>query len=419
MDHTKSLKHEHRLHNIVVPEFRYIRASRVVSRGRDFNTLPNRTFVAQNVCCLSLLREIVRLSQLDRGRAIALILQGRSQRDVAQKFGVYESTISRLVQRLRATGRSTDRPKSGHPRVTTQRQDRRIRLLHLRNRLRTAKETAREVIGTHGRRVCPRTVRNRLREFDLRSRRPYVGPNLTPRRRQRRMQWLRAHTPNRFRLADWRRVMFSDESRFSLQRSDRRQRVYRRLGERYSDACVREVDRFGGGGSVMVWGGISHGLKTPLVVIQGNLTVVRYRDQVLMPQVLPLVNAHNLTFQHDNARPHVARVCLDFLNQNNVQVLDWPPYSPDLNTIEHLWDALERRVRKRVNVPNNVAQLQLALIQEWNNIPQRTIDNLVGSMVRRVRAATAARGGHTLYWNPSFNNVGCLCLMQTSSAIRH
>ena len=158
-----------------------------------------------------------------------------------------------------------------------------------------------------------------------------------------------------------------------------------------------EVHRFGGGGSVMVWGGISHGVKTPLVVIQGNLTAVRYRDQVLMPHALPLVNAHNLTFQHDNARPHVARVCRDFLIQNNVQVLDWPPYSPDLNPIEHLWDALDRRVRNRVNVPNNVAQLQLALIQEWNNIPQRTIDNLVGSMVRRVRAATAARGGHTRY----------------------
>ena len=217
MDHTKSLKREHRLHNIVVPEFRYIRAARLVSRGRDFNTLPNRTFVpfvsvAQNVCCLSLLREMVRLSQLDRGRAIALILQGRSQRDVAQQFGVYESTISRL----RATGRLTDRPRSGRPRVTTQRQDRRIRLVHLRNRLRTATETAREVIGTHGRRVYPRTVRNRLREFDLRPRRPNVGPNLTPRRHQRRMQWLRAHAPNRFRLADWRRVMFSDESRFSL-----------------------------------------------------------------------------------------------------------------------------------------------------------------------------------------------------------
>ena len=100
MDQTKLLKREHRLHNIVVPEFLYIRAARVVSRGRDLNTLPSRTFVpfvsvAQNVCCLSLLREMVRLSQLDRGRAIALILQGRSQHDVAQQLWVHESTISR------------------------------------------------------------------------------------------------------------------------------------------------------------------------------------------------------------------------------------------------------------------------------------------------------------------------------------
>ena len=99
MDHTKSLKREHRLHNIVVPKLRYIRAARIVSRGRNFNTLPNRTSVpfvsvAQNVCCLSLLREMVRLSQLDRGRAIALILQGRSQRDVAQQFGVHDIALS-------------------------------------------------------------------------------------------------------------------------------------------------------------------------------------------------------------------------------------------------------------------------------------------------------------------------------------
>ena len=267
MDHTKSLKREHRLHNIIVhvPEFCYIRAARVVSCGRDFNTLPNRTYVpfvlvAQNVCCLSLLREMVRLLQLDRGRAIALILQGRSQHDVAQQFGVHESTISRLVQRLRATCRLTDRPRSGRPHVTTQRQDRCIRLVHLLNRLRT---DAREVIGTHGHRVCPRTVRNCLQEFDLRPRRPYMGPNLTPRRRQRRIQWLRAHAPKRFRLADWEVVMFSDELRFSLQRSDRRQQVYQHPGERYSDTCVREVDRFRGGVRNGLDGDFSWGENTP------------------------------------------------------------------------------------------------------------------------------------------------------------
>ena len=63
----------------------------------------------------------------------------------------------------------------------------------------------------------------------------------------------------------------------------------------------------------MVWGGISHGVKSPLIVVSGNLTAVRYRDEILRPVAVPLVQQHQMTFQHDNARPHVARVCQDFL----------------------------------------------------------------------------------------------------------
>ncbi|XP_060069549.1 uncharacterized protein LOC132549619 [Ylistrum balloti] len=163
-----------------------------------------------------------RMSEDDRDRAIARILQGQSQRLFAKQFGVHVSTIARLVGRLRATGKLADRPRSGRPRVTTPRQDQGIRLSHLRNRFQTATETVSHIVGTHGRRVCPRTVRNRLREFNLRPRRSYVGPQLTPRRRQRRMQWLRAHAPHRFRLVRWRRVLFTDESRFTLYRSDGR-----------------------------------------------------------------------------------------------------------------------------------------------------------------------------------------------------
>ena len=66
----------------------------------------------------------------------------------------------------------------------------------------------------------------------------------------------------------------------------------------------------------------------------GQIKSVRYRDEILRPVAVPLVQQRNLILQQDNARPHVARVCQDFLANNNIAPLAWPPYSPDLTPIE-------------------------------------------------------------------------------------
>ena len=104
-----------------------------------------------------------------------------------------------------------------------------------------------------------------------------------------------------------------------------------------------------------------------------------------------------LVFQHDNARPHTARFIQDFLRQQGINVLPWPSKSPDLNVIEHLWDELGRRVRRRQNVPQNVRQLAIALQQEWDNIPRRTGRRLCCSMRSRPRECVQRAGGHTQY----------------------
>ena len=100
--------------------------------------------------------------------------------------------------------------------MTSRRQDRTIRLAHLRDRHLTATETALNTVGTHNRQISPKTVGSRLREIGLRARRPYVGLPLTQARRLRRMAWLTAHAPRLFPMRQWRRVFFTDESRFTL-----------------------------------------------------------------------------------------------------------------------------------------------------------------------------------------------------------
>lgn len=77
--------------------------------------------------------------------------------------------------------------------------------------------------------------------------------------------------------------------------------------------------------------------------------------------------------------------------------MEWPPLSPDLNPIEHLWDTLKRKVRSRTPAPVNHNQLVDAVNAEWENIPQDTIENLISSMPRRLNAVIQSRGGHTPY----------------------
>lgn len=96
--------------------------------------------------------------------------------------------------------------------------------------------------------------------------------------------------------------MFSDESRVNLDFADCRIRIWRRLRERHHQFTIKQHDSYGDG-SVMVWGGITYNHRTDLVRLDGRVTGVRYRDEVLQPVVLPFRRRMgvNFEFQQDNA----------------------------------------------------------------------------------------------------------------------
>ena len=109
---------------------------------------------------------------------------------------------------------------------------------------------------------------------------------------------------------------------------DRRERVWRRRGEHYAACNIIQHDRFSGG-SVMVWGGISLEGRTDLhVLANGTLTAVRYRDEILRPIVRPYAGAVGPGFLlvQDNAWPHVAKVCKQFLDDEGIDAIG--PYIP-------------------------------------------------------------------------------------------
>ena len=333
-----------------------------------------------------------RLIAADRNIAIGRLEAGESQSSVARNFNVHHTTISRLWRRYNQLGTTRDRPRSGRPRVTNAAQDRYIRVFHLRYRTVPATHTAGNVPGL--RRISAQTIRNRLREHGIRPRRPLVGCILRRHHRQARVRWCR--NVQRWNWRHWQRIWFSDESRFQLRKHDGRTRVYRRRNERYARNCVVEADRFGGG-SVMVRGAISYNMRSDLVDVRGNLTAIRYRDEVLQRHLLPVFDPQRHVFQQDNARPHVARITMDYLRNQNITVLPWPSKSPDLNPIEHLWDQLGKSIQRRQPQPQTLQQLSQALQEEWTRIPQARIQRLIMSMPRRCQAVLNARGGHNRY----------------------
>ena len=87
-----------------------------------------------------------------------------------------------------------------------------------------------------------------------------------------------------------------------------------------------------------------------------------------------------------------------FEEQNNkFKVLTWPPHFPDLNPIEHLWDVLDKQVRSMEAQTSQLTGLKGSAATSWCQTPQHTFRGLVDSMLRRVRAVLAAKGGLTQY----------------------
>ncbi|GFV24292.1 transposable element Tcb1 transposase [Trichonephila clavipes] len=102
-------------------------------------------------------------------------------------------------------------------------------------------------------------------------------------------------------------------------------------------------------------------------------------------------------FMDDNARPHPAKIADECLQSYDILCMDWPAYSPDLIPIEPVWDMLDRRIAVLQPSPTYLPELRRTLLDEWCNIPQDQIYNLILSLPRLCKACIASSGRYTPY----------------------
>ena len=337
-----------------------------------------------------------KLSEAERWQAVGMSTAGMSTRTIGNNFNVNHTVIVRLLRRQRITGSVNDRPRSGRPRKTSIRSDRLL--------IRTARAhpftpaTQLRQQWPPGGRISVRSVVRRLHNANLRARRVVRRPHLLPRHRQIRMQWAYDHL--HWNIRNWRKIHWSDESRFLLRPVDGRMRVWRERNTAYNQRNIFPTHAFGAGG-VTVWGCFSLSCKLDMHVLQGNMNGQLYRDLVLRDIVVPHFDGHPLAdrplYIDDNARPHRARIVTAYRQQESIDSIFWPAMSPDMNPIEHVWDAIGRNLNRRNPACQNLQELRAAIVLEWQRFPLANLRRLVHSMRRRVRELYRKRGGYTSY----------------------
>ncbi|KAL1506201.1 hypothetical protein ABEB36_005603 [Hypothenemus hampei] len=306
--------------------------------------------------------------------------------------------VQTALKRFRETGSQISRPKTGRNRITTARQDRILIRESIKDRKKTSSELAAALSTKTGHPMSARTARRRLVEAGLKGCKAKKKPWLSKKNKQIRLEWARRH--QHLTEDDWKNVVLSDESNFQIFGTPGVTFVRRRVGEEFHPDCVVPTVKYGGG-STMVWGCMAADGVGEIFVCEGHMNSEKYINVVENKLLSSLTiifgdtNLDGVKFQQDNAPCHKSATTMSWFRDNNIDLLDWPPQSPDLNPIEHIWGILKNNVRNR-NVSSKKA-LENVLIHEWNCISAEQCTKLVQTMPQRITAVIKAKGGPTKY----------------------
>ena len=282
------------------------------------------------------------------------------------------------------------KPGSGRPRKTTVREDRFLIKEATRQRdafdnCPSTVDLAESLKDRTSTKISRRTAQRRLHERNykkcLKTRKPFVS---TVNRRKR------FHFAKRYchwTFDQWKNVVWSDESPFVL-RCQHQSYVWRLLKQQCSPRCLQGTLK--NQKKIMVWGCFSWKGVGAFHEIKGILT--RYR-QILIRQMRPFarqLHGDNSIFQHDNDPKHTAHIVKNYLRNQQIEMFEWPPQSPDLNPVEYLWAELNRKLNKRTCQKEE--EWFQYLKQAWEDLSEDYLNKLVESMPRRCRKVIKSRG---------------------------
>jgi Transposase/DDE superfamily endonuclease len=354
------------------------------------------------------------LSDIDIAKILGLAKGILSQRKIASLMKCSQKAVQRTLETYLFETFNGRNARRKYERITTEREDRYI--------VRALKQNdsipLRDITNIIEPQISETTLRRRRTEAGLGSYVSAEKPGLSPENVAKRLAW--AERYKNWTVEDWKKVIWSDESSVWIGVNPRRQWVIRPRGERFNPKYVKKTFK-SAQVKVMVWGCFTGTRLGPLIVCdEEGIGANEYEDIIYdglfslvddlvqpseNPDIVQVADENGFIFMQDNAPCHRATEVLDFLAENNIPVMEWPPQSPDLNPIENLWAefkaAFHKRFMEMFNHPSKSLEARYRygeLLQEvWYSQGQALIDALIESMPKRVQAVIEARGGWTKY----------------------
>lgn len=232
--------------------------------------------------------------------------------------------------------------------------------------------------------VCVKTVYNELQRLDWEKKRAIPTPPLSDAQKVRRLDWCLAHSD-----FDWEKVMFTDES--SVWQFPSTIMKWTKKNDSSVFERPKHCPKF------HLWGGVSSRGATPLCIFQENLTKERYVD-ILDSYLLPTAQVlyeNDWWLLQDNDPKHTAGYTKQWFCDQNLQVLDFPPYSPDLNPIENIWGYIKKRLYNKGMTDFEAMKQESARI--WDTMTHEFIQSYVNSMPRRIELCIQKNGAVTKF----------------------
>jgi transposase len=284
------------------------------------------------------------LTSNQRAMIVGMSRGGMATLAIAREMQVSARTIQRTVKRWETDGTLTSKPRSGSPKKLTQQDvDGLVALVKEKPFL-----TYKQVIETSGFNVAPQTVRRALGEHGYAKWRAKRRPLLKEKHALLRLAWATARTE--WTPEQWASVIWTDETSVEIGKGKRQQYCFRlsTAADKWRPEYIQPYKK-SGGVSVMAWAAIYGNVKSTLYFLERDFEAKKMGYsaksylKVLEDNVFEVWKP-GMTFMQDNAPIHTAKAVKKWFEDHQIELMLWPPYSPDLNPIEHVWSLLKHKL---------------------------------------------------------------------------